>query len=76
MEIYLKLNFLLPFTHLKSNLSNFNNLQVFTFHGQHFPDVRQSVTVQGFKSSIISVTTSKQKIKTMSNLTLKIVPTF
>lgn len=76
MKIYLKLNVLLPFTHLKSNFSNFNNLQVFTFHGQCFPNVKQSVIVQGFKSSIISVITKKKKTKTMSNLTLKIVPTF
>lgn len=60
MKIYLKLNFLLPFTHLKSNFSNFNNLQVSTFHGRCFPNVKQSVIVQGFKSSIISVMTKKK----------------
>ena len=64
MKMYLKLNFLLPFTHLKSNFSNFNNLQVFTFHGQCFSNVKQSVIVQELKSSIISViTTTKERLK-------------
>lgn len=82
-----KLNFLLPFTHLKSNFSNFNNPQVFKFHEQCFlmlgkKKKKKGAFVPGCKSSILSVIMKMKKnkktnkTKTMSNLTLKIVPMF
>lgn len=66
----IELNFLLPFTHLKSNLSN--------FHEQCFLMFKKKVSVPGCKSSILSMITKikKNKTETMSNLTLKIVPMF
>lgn len=67
MKIHLKLSFLLPFPHLESNFSNFDNPQVCKFHGQCFlmPKKKKSAFVQGFKSPIFSVIT---KIKTQTRL--------
>lgn len=62
-----KLNFLLPFTHLKSNFSNFNNPQVFKFHEQCFlmlgkkKKKKKGAFVPGCKSSILSVIMKMKK---------------
>lgn len=58
-----KLNLLLPFIHLKSNFSNFNNPQVFKFYEQCFLMLKKkkSAFVPGCKSSIVSVMMKMKK---------------
>lgn len=78
-----KLNLLLPFIHLKSNFSNFNNPQVFKFYERCFLMLKKKkkclcARLQIFNSFCDDENEKKKtnKTKTMSNLTLKIVPMF